>query len=74
MSTMPSEPFDHHKIDELVQRRKRLGFTQRELEEQMGLSDRMIAKWEAYIRSPTAANLDRWARALGLKLVFKRVK
>jgi len=74
MGTMPSEQFDHRKINELAERRKRLGYTQRDLEEQMGLSDRMVAKWEAYIRSPTAANLDRWAQALGLRLVFKKVK
>ena len=32
----------------------------------------MVAKWESRMRSPTAANLDRWAQALGLKLIFRR--
>jgi transcriptional regulator with XRE-family HTH domain len=40
----------------------------------MGVSERLVAKWETYQRSPTAANLDRWAAALGLKVVFKRMK
>ena len=47
--------------------------SQRELEDRMEVSDRQIAKWETYIRSPTAANLDRWARALGLKLVLRKL-
>jgi transcriptional regulator with XRE-family HTH domain len=68
------DQFDTRKISELVHRRQFLGITQRDLEERMGVSERLVAKWETYQRSPTAANLDRWAAALGLKVVFKRMK
>jgi transcriptional regulator with XRE-family HTH domain len=63
---------DQHKLDALIQRRLKLHLSQRDLEERMGLSERMVAKWESRIRSPTAGNLDRWVQALGLKLVFKK--
>jgi transcriptional regulator with XRE-family HTH domain len=66
-----TEPFDPRKIGELIRRREHLGMQQRELEEKLGLSERMVAKWENRLRSPTAANLDRWAAALGLRLVFR---
>jgi transcriptional regulator with XRE-family HTH domain len=73
MSTaQSSEPFDQRKIGELIERREHLGISQRELEERLGVSARMVAKWESRMRSPTAANLDRWAQALGLKLTFRR--
>jgi transcriptional regulator with XRE-family HTH domain len=68
------DQFDVRKITELAQRRKALHLSQRDLEERMGVSERQIAKWETYKRSPTAANLDRWAAALGLRVVFKRMK
>ena len=72
MYTKMSEQFDQRKIGELILRREQLGISQRELEERLGVSSRMVAKWESRIRSPTAGNLDRWVQALGLKLVFKR--
>ena len=68
------DQFDTRKISELVHRRQALGITQRDLEERMGVSERLVAKWETYQRSPTAANLDRWAAALGLRVVFRRMK
>ena len=69
-----NDQFDVRKISELIHRRKTLGLTQRDLEERMGVSERLVAKWETYDRSPTAANLERWAAALGLRIVFKRMK
>ena len=71
MSTMSSEQFDKRKIGKLILRRERLGISQRDLEEQMELSGRMVAKWESCQRNPTAINLDRWAEALGLRLTFR---
>lgn len=55
-------------VDTLKQRRVALGLTQRRLDELVGVSSCMIAKWESRHRYPTADSLDRWARALGLRL------
>jgi transcriptional regulator with XRE-family HTH domain len=62
MSTIPL------KIDTLIKRRHDLGLSQRELDKMVGVSDCMIAKWEAGHRSPTAESLDKWAAALGMTL------
>jgi transcriptional regulator with XRE-family HTH domain len=55
----------------LVKRRNDLGYSQRELDKLVGVSDCMIAKWEAHHRSPTAESLEKWAAALGLRLELK---
>jgi transcriptional regulator with XRE-family HTH domain len=54
------------KIGALVKRRHDLGLSQRELDKMVGVSDCMIAKWEAGHRSPTAESLEKWAAALGM--------
>jgi transcriptional regulator with XRE-family HTH domain len=69
MST--TEPFNR-RIGELIERREHLGMSQRDLEERLGVSERMVAKWESRRRNPTALNLDRWARALGLKVALRK--
>jgi transcriptional regulator with XRE-family HTH domain len=61
-------PAVQQKIQTLVVRRQSLGITQRDLDKLIGVSDCMVAKWEAGHRSPTADSLERWAGALGLSL------
>jgi transcriptional regulator with XRE-family HTH domain len=58
------------KIAALIKRRRDLGITQRALDDMVGVSDCMIAKWESGQRSPTALSLEKWANALGLKLAL----
>lgn len=62
------------KIDALIKRRHDLDLSQRELDKMVGVSDCMIAKWEAGHRSPTAESLEKWAGALGMtvELVLSR--
>lgn len=56
------------KVEALVQRRQDLGLTQRELDKLIGVSDCMVAKWEAGHRQPTASSMERWAAALGMRV------
>jgi len=58
-------------VSALTERRKDLGYSQRELDRLIGLSDCMIAKWESGARFPTASSLVRWAAALGYELAVK---
>lgn len=56
------------KVEALVKRRNDLNLSQRELDKLIGVSDCMVAKWELGHRHPTAASMERWAAALGMKL------
>jgi transcriptional regulator with XRE-family HTH domain len=55
-------------IHTLVQRRQALGHSQRALDEMVGVSESMVAKWESGYRNPTLRSAGRWAAALGLRL------
>jgi ribosome-binding protein aMBF1 (putative translation factor) len=57
---------DH--VRKLTARRNALGITQRALDEMVGVSNCMIAKWESGQRHPTAQSLIKWAKALGLRV------
>lgn len=52
----------------LVEHRKKQGISQEELNDRLGVADRLLGKWEAGSRQPTAFNLYCWADALELKL------
>ena len=56
------------KIQTLIARRNALELSQRDLDKMIGVSECMVAKWEAGHRSPTAESLERWAAALSLRL------
>ena len=56
------------KVMTLVKRRNDLNISQRDLDKMIGVSECMVAKWEAGHRHPTAASLERWAAALGMRL------
>ena len=62
------------KVTALIKRRHDLGYSQRQLDKLVGVSDCMIAKWEAGLRHPTAASLEKWANALGLRLELRAGK
>lgn len=57
-------------VTTLKDRRLNLDISQRQLDDLVGVSDCMIAKWENGQRSPTAENLERWAKALGLHVAL----
>jgi transcriptional regulator with XRE-family HTH domain len=56
----------------LIERRKQLGYTQRQLDDIIGVSDSMVAKWESGMRFPTTKSLERWAPALGFQVRLGR--
>lgn len=55
-------------VAQLVDRRKSLGLSQAELNDRIGVSDAMVAKWESMARMPGAFYLMCWAQALGVSL------
>jgi len=57
-------------VKSLIDRRKELGLTQDELNYRLGVSDRLLSKWECGTRSPTSFHLYCWADALKSKLII----
>lgn len=57
-------------ISALVQRRKALGLTQKDVAELMGTKQSAISTIESSSANPTIQRLQRYARALGLKLTL----
>jgi DNA-binding XRE family transcriptional regulator len=64
------KPFLGEVIDQLILRRKALGLTQPDLNDRIGVADRLLSKWECGERMPSGFLLFCWARALGGRLVF----
>ena len=58
-------------ISQLVERRKKLRLSQADLDQMIGVSESMVAKWESKARLPGAFVLMCWAKSLGLKLYAK---
>ena len=57
-------------VHPMVARRKELGMTQEDLDHRLGVSDRLVSKWECGTRSPTSFNLLCWAQALDGLIFF----
>jgi transcriptional regulator with XRE-family HTH domain len=55
-------------ISRLAQRRQQCGLTQEELDQQLGVSEGQVAKWESFARLPGAFMFVCWSNALGLIL------
>jgi transcriptional regulator with XRE-family HTH domain len=55
-------------IKELARVRKMQGISQEELSARLGVSDTMVAKWEAGLRLPTSYWLMCWAQTLNLTI------
>ena len=55
-------------IGELQFFRRRMGISQSTLEQTLGVSEGMVAKWETAARFPGPFNLMCWCQALGLEL------
>jgi len=64
------EDFLKDVVQPLVDRRKQLHLTQDELNYRLGMSDRLLSKWECGLRSPTSFHLHCWADALKGKFAF----
>lgn len=59
-------------IDDLVAARKRSGLSQSALDDLIGVSEGLTAKWESRARFPGAFYLMCWCKALGLTLCITR--
>lgn len=53
-------------ITTLVQRRKDLGLVQMDIDDRLGVTGGLCAKWEGGFRTPTVFNLHCWCETLGL--------
>jgi DNA-binding transcriptional regulator YiaG len=63
--------FYNELIAQFVAQRKKLNLSQADLDQMIGVSESMVAKWESKARLPGAFVLMCWAKALGLKLYAK---
>lgn len=70
--TLSAEEREHYHtlITELIVRRKSLGLSQAVLDEHIGVSEGMVAKWEAGHRLPGAFFLMCWCKSLGARLTL----
>ena len=74
LKASPSElVFYGELIDLLVARRKALALSQAELDQMIGVSESMVAKWESKARLPGAFFFMCWAKALGVRLIVEEV-
>ena len=57
-------------VKPMIQRRKDLGFTQEDLDNKLGVADRLVSKWECGSRTPTSFHLYCWADVLDGAICF----
>ena len=55
-------------VSQLVTRRKELGLTQDDVNDLLGVADRLVSKWECGVRTPTTFHLHCWIDALNSQL------
>lgn len=67
--TPMEEQFYKNLIGQLIATRKRLGMSQEQLCERIGVSDGLVNKWESGARLPSSFYLMCWCIALDLKLI-----
>lgn len=70
-ATLAEDAFYRAVIAQFVRKRKQLGMKQDDLGSLIGVSDRLIAKWERCERYPGSFNLCCWAMALGVRVVIE---
>jgi len=56
--------FEAEFIQQLIDRREKLGYSQRLLNESIGVAEGLVGKWESGARSPSGYLLFCWAEAL----------
>lgn len=75
LKASPSElVFYGELIERLVSRRKELNLSQADLDQMIGVSESMVAKWESKARLPGAFFFMCWAKALGVRLIVEEVE
>lgn len=61
----------HALLDDLVVLRRAMGKTQKSVAAQMGVSQSTVAGFESEMSNPTLSTLQRYARAIGVRVRFK---
>lgn len=59
-------------ISQLVAERKARGLSQAAMDDVLGVSEGMVAKWEAAARLPGAFFLMCWGKALGVRIKIEK--
>lgn len=54
-----------------IERRHKMGLTQMDVNEQIGVADKLVSKWECGMRRPNVYNLYNWAEVLKCKIELK---
>lgn len=62
---------EHALIDSLVDHRNRMRLNQKEVANRMGVSQSTVAGFESEMNDPKISTVQRYARAIGVKVVFK---
>lgn len=57
-------------IDQFVSLRRARQLTQEELNDRIGMADRLVSKWECGVRSPKVVHMCYWADGLNAKLIL----
>jgi len=68
-----NEKYHLELIQQLIKRRELLKISQRQLGENIGVTDYLLSKWEGGHRRPTGFLLWCWAESLGVKLVLEEI-
>lgn len=55
-------------VSQLVKRRRELDYTQEDVNDMLGVADRLVNKWECGMKTPTSFNLYCWADALDAEI------
>ena len=55
-------------VEQLIQRRNDLGYTQEALADMIGCTTSLVHKWEQYKRVPSGFMLSCWLDALGVEI------
>lgn len=60
-------------LEDLVKIRKRHGFSQEQLAERMGVSQSAVSQMERYDANPTLSSIERYAIAVGARVVINTI-
>jgi DNA-binding transcriptional regulator YiaG len=63
--------FHNQLIPQFVEKRHKLGMSQMDLDEKIGVARGLVSKWEVGIRKPSGYLFCVWAEALGCEMCLK---
>ena len=60
----------HAVLDALLAKRKEVGISRKDMAQRLGVSDYILKEFESEMSSPTIAMVQKYARALGIKVLI----